>query len=188
VKHVDRNTPHHPSRPRARAAERRRLLGLALALPSGAAAQNAATSFCKNGALPFAATEANRLAGPALTQALSGKRLVYVRESNKTAGIWFNLGREFRADGSSVHSCQAGRGPSGPWGACRQIGEEKVNVAGPRDVGVWNVKGNSFCVTSASFGERSTGCFALHRQGQALAAKQISGHRSFCVEGAITLQ
>lgn len=164
------------------------LLGLALALPGAAAAQNAATSFCKNGALPFAASDANRVTGPALSQALSGKRLVYVRESNKTAGIWFNLGREFRGDGSSIHSCQAGRGPSGPWGACRQIGEEKVNVTGARDVGVWNVKGNAFCFTSASFGERSTGCFTLHRQGQALAARQISGNRSFCVEGAITLQ
>jgi len=157
-------------------------------VPSLAAAQNAPTSFCKNGALPFAATEANRLAGAALQQALSGKRLAYVRESMKTSGIWFSLGREFRADGSSAHTCQAGRGPSGPWGACRQIGEEKVNVAGARDIGVWSVKDNALCVTSASFGERSTGCFAIHRQGQATAAKQLSGNRSFCIEGAITLQ
>jgi len=164
------------------------VLGLALALPSAAAAQNNPTSFCKNGALPFAATDANRLTGAALQQAVSGKRLVYVRESTKTPGIWFNLGREFRSDGSSIHSCQAGRGPSGPWGACRQIGEEKVNVAGSRDVGVWNIKDNAFCVTSASFGDRSTGCFTVHRQGQALAARQISGNRSFCVEGGIALQ
>ena len=58
----------------------------ALALPGAAQAQNAATSFCKNGALPFAASDANRLAGPALRQALSGKRLLYVREGTR-AGL-----------------------------------------------------------------------------------------------------
>jgi hypothetical protein len=164
------------------------LLGLAvLALPAAAAAQNAATSFCRNGALPFAASDANRLTGAALQQALSGKRLGYVREGTR-AGLWFSLTRELRADGSAVHSCQAARGPSGPWGACRQVGEEKVNVAGSRDIGVWNVKDNALCVESASFGQRSLGCFAIYRQGGATAAKQLSGNRSFCVEGAITLQ
>ncbi|HEY7610004.1 MAG TPA: hypothetical protein VIF14_12285 [Alphaproteobacteria bacterium] len=165
------------------------LFGLAaLALPALANAQNAATSFCKNGALPFAASEGNRLTGPALQQALSGKTLGYVRESTRGGGIWFSLTREFRADGSAVHSCQAGRGPSGPWGACRRIGEEKVNVAGARDIGVWSVKDNGLCVESASFGQRSAGCFAIYRQGQAFAARQLSGNRSFCIEGTITLQ
>jgi len=160
----------------------------AVALPAAAVAQNAPTSFCKNGAPSFAVSDANRLTGPALQQAVAGKRLGYVRESTRGGGIWFSLVREFRADGSSVHACQAGRGPSGPWGACRQIGEEKVNIAGARDVGTWSVKNNSLCVVSASFGERSEGCFALYRQGQAVAAKQLSGNRSFCIEGAITLQ
>lgn len=159
----------------------------ALALPGAAQAQNAATSFCKNGALPFAASDANRLTGPALRQALSGKRLLYVREGTR-AGLWFSLTRELRADGSAVHSCQAARSPNGPWGACRQIGEERVNVAGPRDIGVWNVQDNAFCTESASFGQRSAGCFSIHRQGQAFAAKQLSGNRSFCIEGAVTLQ
>ncbi len=164
------------------------LLGLAvLALPAAAFAENAATSFCKNGALPFAASEANRLTGAALQQALAGKTLGYVREGTR-AGLWFSLTRLLRADGSSVHSCQAARSPSGPWGACRQIGEERVNVAGSRDVGVWNVKDNALCLESASFGQRSLGCFAIHRQGAAYVAKQLSGNRSFCVEGAITLQ
>ena len=165
------------------------VLGLAaLVLPTAAAAQNAATSFCKNGAMPFAASESNRVTGPALQQAISGKTLGYVRESTRGGGIWFSLTRQFRSDGSSVHSCQAGRGPSGPWGACRQIGEEKFNVTGARDIGVWNVKDNALCMESASFGQRSAGCFAIYRQGQALAAKQLSGNRSYCVEGAITLQ
>jgi len=160
----------------------------ALALPTAATAQNAATSFCKNGALPFAASAANRVSGPALQQALTGKTLVYVRESTRGGGIWFNLTREMRNDGSSVHACQAGRGPSGPWGACRQIGEEKVNIAGPRDIGTWKVQDNALCVESASFGARSAGCFTIHREGQAFAAKQLSGNRSFCIEGAITLR
>lgn len=162
-------------------------IAAALVLPGAAAAQNAATSFCKNGTLPFAASDANRLKGPALQQALSGKSLLYVREGTR-AGLWFSLTRELRADGSAVHSCQAARSPSGPWGACRQIGEEKVNVAGSRDIGVWSMKDNALCTESASFGQRSQGCFAIHRQGQATAAKQLSGNRSFCIEGAITLQ
>ena len=163
-------------------------LGMAaIMLPPAAAAQNAPTSFCKNGALPFAASDANRLKGPALQQALAGKRLLYVREGTR-AGLWFSLARELRADGSAVHSCQAARAPGGPWGACRQVGEEKVNVSGSRDIGVWNVKDNALCTESASFGRRSHGCFAIHRQGQATAAKQLSGNRSFCIEGAITLQ
>jgi hypothetical protein len=159
----------------------------ALVLPAAASAQNAPTSFCKNGALPFAASEANRLKGPALQQALSGKRLLYVREGTR-AGLWFSLTRELRADGSAVHSCQAARSPGGPWAACRQVGEQRVNVSGARDIGVWNVKDNALCTESASFGQRSLGCFAIHRQGQATAAKQLSGNRSFCIEGAITLQ
>ena len=160
----------------------------ALLLPAAAAAENAATSFCKNGAMPFAASESNRLTGPALQQAVSGKTLGYVRESTRGGGIWFSLTRQFRSAGSSVHGCQAGRGPSGPWRACQQIGEQNVNVAGSRDIGVWNVKDNALCMESASFGPRSAGCFAIYRQGQALAAKQLSGNRSYCVEGAITLQ
>lgn len=160
----------------------------AAALPAAAMAQNAATSFCKNGAMPFATSDATRLTGPALQQAVAGRRLGYVRESMRGGGIWFSLVRELRADGSSAHVCQAGRGPSGPWGACRQIGEEKVNIAGARDVGTWSVKNNSLCLVSASFGERSEGCFAIHRQGQVVAAKQLSGNRSFCIEGAIALQ
>lgn len=163
------------------------MLALAALLPCAAHAQNAATSFCRNGALPFAANAANRLTGPALQQALSGKRLLYVREGTR-AGLWFSLSRELRADGSTVHACEAARSPSGPWGACRRIGEEKVNVAGSRDVGVWTVKDNALCLESASFGRRSLGCFAIHRQGQALAAKQLTGNRSFCVEGPIALQ
>lgn len=159
----------------------------ALALPAAAFAQNAATSFCRNGTLPFAASDANRLKGPALQQALAGKRLLYVREGTR-AGLWFSLTRELRADGSAVHSCQAARAPGGPWGACRQVGEEKVNVTGSRDIGVWSVKDDALCTESASFGSRSHGCFAIHRQGQATAAKQLSGNRSFCIEGAITLQ
>jgi hypothetical protein len=164
------------------------MLGLAaLMLPAAASAQNAPTSFCKNGALPFAASAANRLTGPALQQALSGKRLLYVREGTR-GGLWFSLARELRVDGSAVHSCQAARSPGGPWAACRQVGEERVNVAGPRDIGVWTVKDDALCTESASFGARSHGCFAIHRQGQAMAAKQLSGNRSFCIEGAITLQ
>jgi hypothetical protein len=164
------------------------MAALAALLWSGmAAAQNAPTSFCKNGAPPFAVTEANRLTGAALQQALSGKALGYVREGTRP-GLWLSLTRELRADGSAVHSCQAARSPSGPWGACRQIGEERVNIAGSRDIGVWSVKDNALCVESASFGQRSLGCFAIHRQGEAFAARQLSGNRSFCIEGAITLR
>ena len=90
-------------------------------VPTLAAAQNAPASFCKNGALPFAAADANR-------------------------------------------------------------------VAGARDVGLWSIKNNALRAVSASFGERSEGRFAIHRQGPAVAAKQLSGNRSFRVEGAITLR
>jgi hypothetical protein len=164
------------------------LAALMVAVPSLAAAQNAPTSFCRNGAMPFAATEANRIAGPALQRLLVGKRLGYVRESNRGNGFWFKLTRELRADGSSVHSCLVSRSANGPWQPCRQVGEERVNVAGSRDVGVWSVKANALCMTSASFGERSGGCFAIYRQGRAYAARQLSGNRSYCIEGAITLQ
>jgi len=164
------------------------LAALLLAVSPLAAAQNAPTSFCRNGAIPFAATEANRVTGAALQQLLAGKRLGYVRESNRGNGFWFNLTRELRADGSAVHSCLVSRSARGPWQPCRQVGEERVNVAGARDVGIWNVKANALCMTSASFGERSEGCFAIYRQGAAFAARQLTGNRSYCVEGAITLQ
>lgn len=161
---------------------------LIAAAPGLAAAQgNDPAARCRNGALPFAASDANRLADADLQQ-LAGKTVVYIRESTRTPGVYVNLTRELRADGSSVHGCQAGRSPDGPWRACTSIGSDKASVAGSRDVGIWSVRARSLCVASASFGERAEGCFAIHRQGQVYAARQISGSRTFCIEGTITLK
>ena len=43
-------------------------------------------------------------------------------------------------------------------------------------------------MTGASFGESSDSCFAIHRQGAAVAAKRVSGPPAVCIEGGITLQ
>ena len=86
-----------------------------------------------------------------------------------------NSHRELRADGSVAHVCQFGRGTAGPWKPCTQIGSEKRTVPGARDVGLWSVKNRALRTFSASFGEGTEACFAIHRQGQAPAAKHISG-------------
>ena len=90
------------------------LASLALAaLPAAAVAQNNG-ALCKDAAMPFNAAAGNRLQGPALQQAVSGKRLTYVRESLRTSGVWVSNTRELRADGSFAYVCEFSRNPSGP--------------------------------------------------------------------------
>ena len=157
-------------------------------LPSAAAAQQRGGALCKDGAPPFEATAGNRLSGPALQQALTGKRLGYVRESLRTAGVWVNNSRDLQGDGSFAYSCGFSRNPSGPWQPCTSFGSTTRQAAGARDVGVWSIKNNALCMTGAAFGESSEACFAIHRQGAAVAAKRVSGPPSVCIEGTITLQ
>lgn len=165
------------------------LAAIAIALISApAAAQQRGGALCKDGAPPFNAAAGNRLQGPALQQALAGKRLGYVRESLRTAGVWVNNTRELRADGSFAYTCEFSRSQSGPWRPCSSFGSTTNQASGARDVGVWSVKNNTLCMTGAAFGESSEACFAIHRQGAAVAAKRVSGPPSVCIEGAITLQ
>ncbi len=165
------------------------LAAAAIALMTAtAAAQQRGGALCKDGAPPFATAAGNRLQGPALQQALAGKRLGYVRESLRTAGVWVNNTRELRGDGSFAYTCEFSRNPSGPWQPCTSFGSTTKQAAGAKDVGVWNVKNNALCMTGAAFGESSEACFAIHRQGTAVAAKRVSGPPSVCIEGAITLQ
>lgn len=159
---------------------------IAAVLPTIAAAETVrGNPPCKEGAMPFEATVANRLTGAPLQQAVSGKRLVFVRESLRKPGLWSKIGRELRTDGSFVYTCEFARSPSGPWQPCQTFGSTTKRVAGARDVGVWNLKNDAVCATMASFGEKSANCFAIHRQGAAVAAKRVSGQA--CVQGAIEL-
>jgi len=158
------------------------------ALSFPAAAQQRGGALCKDGAMPFEAAAGNRISGPALQQTLAGKRLGYLRESLRTSGVWVNNTRELRADGSFAYTCEFSRSPSGPWRPCTSFGSTTNQATGARDVGVWTVKNNALCMTGAAFGESAEACFALHRQGTAVAAKRVSGPVSVCIEGGITLQ
>jgi len=155
--------------------------------PAAALAQNSG-ALCKDAALPFAAAAGNRLQGPALQQAVAGRRLGYVRESLRTAGVWVSNTRELRGDGSFAYVCQFSRNPSGPWQPCSSFGSRSNQASGNKDVGVWSIKNNALCMTGAAFGESSESCFAIHRQGAAFAARRLSGPPSVCIEGGITLQ
>lgn len=157
-------------------------------LPSTAGAQQRSGALCKEAALPFAADAGNRLTGPAVQQVLVGKRLGYVRESLRTSGVWVNNTREIRADGSFAYTCEFSRSPSGPWRPCSSFGSTTNQATGAKDVGVWSVKNNALCMIGAAFGETAEACFAVHRQGAAVAAKRLSGPSSVCIEGGITLQ
>jgi hypothetical protein len=161
---------------------------LAVLVPAAALAQARSGAQCKDGAVPFEASAANRLNGPALQQAVAGKRLGYVRESLRTQGVWVNNGRTLRTDGSMLYTCEFSRNQGGPWQPCTSFGSTAQQTKGSRDVGVWNIKDNALCMTGASFGESSTSCFAIHKQGAVFAAKRITGHPAVCIEGAITLQ
>ncbi|MBL8662393.1 MAG: hypothetical protein JNM29_06175 [Candidatus Odyssella sp.] len=158
------------------------------ALASGAAAQSRGTPVCKDAPMPFAATEANRLSAAALQQAVSGKTLVYVRESIRTPGTWIKGEREHRGDGSMIYTCAVARSAEGPWRPCTSFGPAERQVAGGRDVGIWSVKNGALCSAKAAFGERSEDCFAIHRQGGVLAARRVSGPLAACVQGTVTLQ
>lgn len=170
------------------------MMRLALAVVAIAAASLPATAqqrggaLCKDGTMPFDAAAGNRLSGPALQQALAGKKLVYVRESLRTAGVWLNNTRELRPDGSFAYTCEFSRNQSGPWSPCTSFGSTTKQASGAKDVGVWSIKNNTICMTGAAFGESSDSCFAIHRQGSAVAAKRVSGPASVCIEGGITLQ
>ncbi len=164
------------------------LICAAFALAPAAAAQSRGTPACKDAAMPFTATSANRLAGAALQQAATGKTLVYIRESTRTPGVWIKGARALRPDGSMLYTCDVGRSANGPWRSCKSFGSVERQAAGGRDVGVWRIRNDALCSAKAAFGERSEDCFAIHRQGGVLAAKRVSGPLSACVQGAVTLQ
>jgi hypothetical protein len=167
----------------------RALLALLLATVSAApaAAQDTpATSRCRNEALPFPATEANRLPDDQLHALFAGKTLVYIRESTRVQGAFVRLGRELRTDGSMVSTCQLGRNRAGPWKNCQTYGSDTQRVAGHRDVGVWRVENRALCFEHTAF--KVGACFAIHRQGGLLAAKNTRGPRHYCGEGPITVE
>ncbi|MCW5774680.1 MAG: hypothetical protein KIT16_23750 [Rhodospirillaceae bacterium] len=160
----------------------------ALLLPAAASSQGRGTPSCKDAAQPFALAAQNRLTGPALRQAVSGKTLVYIRESIRTPGVWVNNRRDLRADGSMVYTCQYGRRREGPWRPCRSFGSQEKRVEGARDVGVWSIRGDALCGAKASFGEKVVDCFAIHRQGTVFAARRVSGPLAVCMQGTIALE
>lgn len=157
-----------------------------LASASPALAQNQPSGgLCRDIEPPFAATEANRLAGDRLQQSLSGKTLIYTRPFTTAAGFSKNS-RELRPDGSSVYVCESGAAETGPWRPCARFGSQRQNVSGARDAAVWSVKDRALCVASAAFGAEA--CFSIHQQGAVFAARRISGAVSICMQGPITLQ
>ena len=162
------------------------LIGAMLAQP--ASAQSSQTPVCRDGDLPFAATQANRLTGAALQQAAIGKRLIYVREFVNRPGTWFRGTREHRNDGSHAFTCEFGRTATGPWQPCANFGSVEKKASGARDVGVWAIKGEALCTTKSAFQGRVEDCFAIHRQGSVYAAKRVSGPLSACVQGTITFE
>jgi hypothetical protein len=165
------------------------LLAAALAgVPTFALAESETRAACKDGAMPFTPTSANQLTGAQLQQAVTGKRLGYVRESIRIPGIHVSNTRELRADGSMVYTCTFARSPNGPWQPCKSYGSMKNRREGARDVGVWNIKNNAVCSVHAAFEEKAENCVTIHRQGSVLAAVRTSGSRSACIPGTITLQ
>ncbi len=138
--------------------------------------------------MPFAATDANRLGDAQLRETFTDKKLGYIRASTRSPGVFINATRELRADGSLVHNCTVGRGQTGPWKPCVDIGSDKAAIKGSRDVGVWRIANRALCVSSASFGDKSEGCFSIHREGATLAARQLTGSRTYCIEGRVTAQ
>jgi len=137
--------------------------------------------------MPFAATAANKLTGTQLQQAVSGKKLVYLRKSLRFPGMMVNNTREHRPDGSMVYSCEYRRGDA-PWTPCKSIGSVEKRVAGSRDIGVWSIKNGNLCSAKAAFGEHTEDCFAIHRQGAVYAANRVSGPRAVCMQGTITFK
>ncbi len=158
------------------------------AMAATAAAQSRGTPTCKDAPMPFEVTAANKLGGAQLQQAVGGKTLVYVRESTRTPGVWIRGAREHRTDGSMIYTCEVGRSANGPWRPCKSFGSVERQAAGGRDVGVWSIKSEALCSAKAAFGDRSEDCFALHRQGEVIAAKRVSGPLSACVQGTVTLR
>jgi hypothetical protein len=158
----------------------------ALPLSTGAA-QTRGGALCADDAMPFAASAGNQVRGAALQQAVAGKRLGYVRRSLRSEGVWVDNGRTLRADGSMAYSCGYSRSPGGPWQPCGSFGSTSRQARGARDIGVWALRSDRLCMTSATFGESSQSCFTIHRQGSAFAAKRVSGPAAVCIQGAITL-
>lgn len=160
---------------------------LLLLVPSLAGAQDTpAGARCRYEAPPFAASDANRLSDTALKQLLTGKTFVYVREHAVKAGTYVRLSRELRSDGSFASTCESSGSREGGWKPCTSYGGAKQRVAGARDVGVWRIENRALCYIQAAF--KNDVCFAIHRQGSALAAKNISGPRTNCSEGPVTVQ
>jgi hypothetical protein len=138
--------------------------------------------------MPFAPTAANRLTGATLQQAVTGKRLGYVRESIRVPGVIVSNTRELRADGSMVYTCTFARSQNGPWQPCKSYGSMKTRREGARDVGVWSIKNDAVCSVHAAFDEKAENCVAIHRQGPVLVAVRTGGSRTACIPGVITLQ
>lgn len=138
--------------------------------------------------MPFPPTAANQLTGTQLRQAVTGKRLGYMRESIRLPGVFVSNARELRADGSMVYTCTFSRSPNGPWSPCKSYGSMQKRREGARDVGVWSIKNDAVCSVHAAFDEKAENCVKIHRQGSVLAAVRASGSRTACIPGTITLQ
>jgi hypothetical protein len=161
------------------------VFAMSFAAPAGAQ-DTPANARCRNDALPFAATDANRLPDDQLRPLLSGKTFVYVRESTRVQGAFVRLGRELRADGSMLATCQVARARTGPWKNCQTYGSDKNRVAGNRDVGVWRIENRALCFDHTAL--KVGACFSIHRQGNVLAAKNVKSPRYYCGEGPITVE
>lgn len=161
---------------------------LILALSSsGASAQGTPDQAnCRADPLPFPASDANRLSDEQLRQLLNGKTFFLVRAHTRTPGAFVRLSRELRGDGSMRLTCEFSKSRDGGWQLCKRYGTQKTNIAGAHDVGVWRVENRTLCLVHAAF--NTTGCFAIHRQGGALAAKYVSGPRSYCAEGPVEVR
>ena len=161
------------------------LFATALAAPA-AAQDTPAGARCRNEAMPFPVSDANRLSDQQLRTLFTGKSFVYVRESTRAQGVLVRLGRELRADGSMLSTCQLGRNRAGPWKNCPSYGSDKTRVAGHRDVGVWRIENHALCFEHAAF--KVGACFSVHRQGAALAAKNVRSPRHYCGEGPVAVE
>jgi hypothetical protein len=162
------------------------LVAVLVCVPSLALAEGAAS--CKDGPMPFPASAANQLTGAQLQQAVTGRRLVYIRESIRIPGVWVNNSRELKPDGSMVYVCTFARSPNGPWQPCKSYGSQQNRREGARDVGVWSIKNDAVCSVHAAFDEKQENCVTIHRQGAVYAAIRTSGSRTACIPGAIFLQ
>lgn len=162
------------------------LLSLAF-VASGASAQNRA--WCA-GPLPFAATDASRVAAKDMQKLFAGRTINVLRRGQRP-GTETSQGRappamveriftmHWRADGSFHATCEDRVGAMASFKPCPSCGND---AAGAREVGVWHIADGLLCFSPLRIRGGQEACVSVHRHEGRYAAKLVSGPAS-CLEG-----